>query len=215
MVNAYGAGLRERFAYCSDYRPRRHRRLRDVLEEAADERLHVLTHPEQVPEPLPPRARHACDRGTRSADAGALRPRVGGDPRARPQQPLTCSGARVPSGPTFISASTTDRPGTNSSPGCEYRGCSKRCGRSSIPARSNCRLPGRSSRRGCPRGTPSRRPPSSARSAGRRVRGCAERGAATNFDSSRPSARAMTRTPCSFSSASRSVGCSRTSCTSG
>ena len=59
MVNAYGAGLRERFAYCSDsHGVWRHRRLHDVLEEAADERLHVLTHPEWwVPEPLPPRER--------------------------------------------------------------------------------------------------------------------------------------------------------------
>jgi hypothetical protein len=70
MVNAYGAGLRERFAYCSDsHGVWRHRRLRDVLEEAADERLHVLTHPEWwVPEPLPPR-----ERVTRAIEGRAVR----------------------------------------------------------------------------------------------------------------------------------------------
>lgn len=59
MVNAYGRGLRERFAYCSDsHGVWRHRRLYDVVEEASDVRLHVLTHPEWwVPQPLPPRER--------------------------------------------------------------------------------------------------------------------------------------------------------------
>ena len=59
MVNAYGRGLRERFAYCSDsHGVWRHRRLHDVVEQATDERLHVLTHPEWwVPDPLPPRER--------------------------------------------------------------------------------------------------------------------------------------------------------------
>jgi len=61
MVNAYGRGLRERFAYCSDsHGVWRHRRLHDVVEEASDERLHVLTHPEWwVPQPLPARERVA------------------------------------------------------------------------------------------------------------------------------------------------------------
>jgi hypothetical protein len=61
MVNAYGASLRATFAYCSDSNGYwRFRRLRDVLEAAEDERLHVLTHPEWwVPEPMPPRARVA------------------------------------------------------------------------------------------------------------------------------------------------------------
>jgi hypothetical protein len=70
MVNAYGRGLRERFAYCSDsHGVWRHRRLSDVLEEAADERLHVLTHPEWwVPEPLPPR-----ERVTRAIEGRAAR----------------------------------------------------------------------------------------------------------------------------------------------
>ena len=59
MVNAYGASLRRSFGYCSDSNGYwRFRRLRDVLEEAADERLHVLTHPEWwVPEPMSPRER--------------------------------------------------------------------------------------------------------------------------------------------------------------
>jgi hypothetical protein len=70
MVNAYGRGLRERFAYCSDsHGVWRNRRLHDVLEEAADERLHVLTHPEWwVPEPLPAR-----DRVTRAIEGRAAR----------------------------------------------------------------------------------------------------------------------------------------------
>jgi len=70
MVNAYGAGLRERFSYCSDsHGVWRHRSLRDVLEQANDERLHVLTHPEWwVPEPMPPR-----ERVTRAIDGRAAR----------------------------------------------------------------------------------------------------------------------------------------------
>jgi hypothetical protein len=70
MVNAYGRGLRERFAYCSDSHGMwRHRRLEDVLEEAAEDRLHVLTHPEWwVPEPLPPR-----ERVTRAIEGRAAR----------------------------------------------------------------------------------------------------------------------------------------------
>ncbi|MDQ3875701.1 MAG: hypothetical protein M3322_09195 [Actinomycetota bacterium] len=61
MVNAYGESLRASFAYCSDSNGYwRFRRLRDVLEAAEGERLHVLTHPEWwVPEPMPPRARVA------------------------------------------------------------------------------------------------------------------------------------------------------------
>ena len=61
LVNAYGASLRGSFAYCSDSNGYwRFRRLRDVLEAAEDERLHVLTHPEWwVPEPMLPRARVA------------------------------------------------------------------------------------------------------------------------------------------------------------
>ncbi len=56
MVNAYGAGLKARFAYCSDSHGEwRHRPLREVLESGEDERLQVLTHPEWwVPEPMPP-----------------------------------------------------------------------------------------------------------------------------------------------------------------
>jgi hypothetical protein len=70
MVNAYGRGLRERFAYRSDsHGVWRHGRLEDVLEEAAEERLHVLTHPEWwVPEPLPPR-----ERVTRAIEGRAAR----------------------------------------------------------------------------------------------------------------------------------------------
>jgi hypothetical protein len=59
MVNAYGLALRERFSYVSDSNGIwRHRRLREVLEEGSEQRLHVLTHPAWwVPEPLAPRAR--------------------------------------------------------------------------------------------------------------------------------------------------------------
>jgi len=59
MVNAYGAGLRKNFAFCSDSNGYwRFQRLRDVLERADDEKLHVLTHPLWwVPEVLSPRER--------------------------------------------------------------------------------------------------------------------------------------------------------------
>ena len=59
MVNVYGRAVRERFSYVSDSNGIwRHRRLRDVLEAATEQRLHVLTHPAWwVPEPLAPRAR--------------------------------------------------------------------------------------------------------------------------------------------------------------
>jgi hypothetical protein len=47
MVNAYGAELRERYTYVSDSNGYwRQRRLPEVLEEGAEPRLHVLTHPE-------------------------------------------------------------------------------------------------------------------------------------------------------------------------
>lgn len=85
MVNTYGQSLRERFAYCSDsHGVWRHRRLQDVLDEASDERLHVLTHPEWwVPEPLSPR-----DRVTRAIEGRAARTqerydRVSGEIMAR------------------------------------------------------------------------------------------------------------------------------------
>jgi hypothetical protein len=70
MVNAYGSGVRARFAYVSDsHGVWRHRRLHDVLDEAGDERLHVLTHPEWwVPEPMTPR-----ERVSRAIDGRAAR----------------------------------------------------------------------------------------------------------------------------------------------
>jgi hypothetical protein len=70
LVNAYGTTLRGSWGYCSDsHGSWRSRRLRDVLEAGADERLHVLTHPEWwVPEPLEPLARVA-----RSIDGRAAR----------------------------------------------------------------------------------------------------------------------------------------------
>ena len=61
MVNAYGQYLKQHFGYCSDSNGYwRFRRLRDVLEAAEDEKLHVLTHPGWwVPESMSPRARIA------------------------------------------------------------------------------------------------------------------------------------------------------------
>jgi hypothetical protein len=61
LPNAYSAKLRSAYAYISDSNGYwRHQRLPDVLHEAREERLHVLTHPVwwQV-EPMPPRARVA------------------------------------------------------------------------------------------------------------------------------------------------------------
>jgi hypothetical protein len=59
MVNAYGRGLRESHSYVSDSNGVwRFRRLKTVLEEAKEERLQVLTHPEWwTPGAMPPRAR--------------------------------------------------------------------------------------------------------------------------------------------------------------
>ena len=59
MVNADSRYLRERFGFCSDSNGYWRRRvLREVLESGADERLHVLTHPEWwVPDAMAPRER--------------------------------------------------------------------------------------------------------------------------------------------------------------
>ena len=59
MVNAYGRSLRASHGYVSDSNGVwRFRRLKTVLEEAKEERLQVLTHPEWwTPEAMPPRAR--------------------------------------------------------------------------------------------------------------------------------------------------------------
>ncbi|WP_176793810.1 hypothetical protein [Rhodospira trueperi] len=61
LINAFGRGVRDRFAYCSDSNGYwRFQRLADVLEAVADERLHVLTHPcWWTPEPMAPRQRMA------------------------------------------------------------------------------------------------------------------------------------------------------------
>ena len=59
MVNAYGRAIQSAYGYCSDSNGVwRHRRLFDVLEEAKEDRLQVLTHPEWwTPEPMPARGR--------------------------------------------------------------------------------------------------------------------------------------------------------------
>jgi hypothetical protein len=59
LINSYGKFIKNNFSYCSDSNGYwRFRRLRNVLEEAADEKLHVLTHPEMwTPESMTPRAR--------------------------------------------------------------------------------------------------------------------------------------------------------------
>ena len=61
MINAYGRYIRERYCYCSDSNGYwRFRRLREVLEAGAEERLHILTHPEWwTPEPMSPSDRVA------------------------------------------------------------------------------------------------------------------------------------------------------------
>lgn len=70
MVNAYSRTIRDRFSYVSDsHGVWRYRRLHDVLDAAADQHLHVLTHPEWwVPEAMPPR-----ERITRAIDGRAAR----------------------------------------------------------------------------------------------------------------------------------------------
>ena len=59
MVNAYGPYIRSSYRYCSDSNGYwRFDRLKDVLESATDEKLHILTHPEMwTPEAMSPRAR--------------------------------------------------------------------------------------------------------------------------------------------------------------
>jgi hypothetical protein len=58
-VNAYGKGIWGSYGYCSDSNGIwRFRRLYDVLSEATEDKLQVLTHPEVwTPEPMSPRAR--------------------------------------------------------------------------------------------------------------------------------------------------------------
>lgn len=69
LVNAYCARLQARYKYVSDSNGYwRHDRLTDVLEAAAEPRLHVLTHPEWwTPTAMPPR-----ERVTRSIEGRAL-----------------------------------------------------------------------------------------------------------------------------------------------
>lgn len=59
MVNAYGSKIRQEYGYVSDSNGVwRFRRLQNVLEEAKEQKLHVLTHPEWwTPEIMSPRAR--------------------------------------------------------------------------------------------------------------------------------------------------------------
>jgi hypothetical protein len=59
MVNAYGTSIKAKYGYVSDSNGVwLYRRLKTVLEEAKEERLQVLTHPEWwTPEVMPPRAR--------------------------------------------------------------------------------------------------------------------------------------------------------------
>lgn len=70
MVNASSQFIRDHYGYCSDSNGYwRFRRLRDVLEAATDEKLHVLTHPIWwTPEPMSPR-----DRVSRCIDGRAAR----------------------------------------------------------------------------------------------------------------------------------------------
>lgn len=70
MINAYGRDIQERYTYCSDSNGYwRFLRLWDVLQDAAVERIHILTHPEWwVPEAMSPRERFArCVRGRADA----------------------------------------------------------------------------------------------------------------------------------------------------
>lgn len=59
MINSYGTYIKNNFSYCSDSNGYwRFKRLRTILEEATEERLHILTHPEMwTPESMSPRAR--------------------------------------------------------------------------------------------------------------------------------------------------------------
>ena len=61
MINTYAPSIRGKFGYCSDSNGYwRFRRLKDVLENAEDNNLQVLTHPEWwVPEVMSPRERVA------------------------------------------------------------------------------------------------------------------------------------------------------------
>lgn len=61
MVNANSEYIRENYSYCSDSNGYwRFQDLGDLLADAADEKIHILTHPEMwTPEPMSPRARVA------------------------------------------------------------------------------------------------------------------------------------------------------------
>ncbi|RIK31443.1 MAG: hypothetical protein DCC56_04455 [Anaerolineae bacterium] len=59
LINSYGAFIKNNFKYCSDSNGYwRFERLKDILEKADNEKLHILTHPEMwTPEAMSPRAR--------------------------------------------------------------------------------------------------------------------------------------------------------------
>lgn len=59
LINTYSADIKEKYSYCSDSNGYwRFRRLEDVLHDAKEEKLQVLTHPEWwVPEVMTPRER--------------------------------------------------------------------------------------------------------------------------------------------------------------
>lgn len=47
MINTYGKSIRDKFTYCSDSNGYwRHRRLKDLISQGTDDRIHILTHPE-------------------------------------------------------------------------------------------------------------------------------------------------------------------------
>lgn len=70
LINTYSSYIKGKYSYCSDSNGYwRFRRLEDVLEEAKEEKLQILTHPEWwVPEAMPPR-----DRITRCIDGRAAK----------------------------------------------------------------------------------------------------------------------------------------------
>lgn len=61
LINCYSSYFKQKVSYCSDSNGYwRFRRLREVLEQATDEKLHILTHPEWWQEkPMTPRDRVA------------------------------------------------------------------------------------------------------------------------------------------------------------
>ena len=141
MVNAAGARLRERFAYCSDSQrlapPAAARRARGRCRRRATARA-----PRTPSGGCRSRCRrearsHARSKDARRCDAGALRPRVGVDPRARPQVTLVSCSERARALRADVHQRVHDRRPGELVAGLQIPRMLEALWAGSIPARSN------------------------------------------------------------------------------